>query len=192
MPETSKKPSTPLERKYGVNLWEFPITLYRVHHQDAKTTRSTEKKWGFRAAAYRDTPQDVDDLRQALEDHLDWSKEAPLSPFISAFSDPVHAFNWARRWRQNNDHEPCTVVEICIKAEDHVTVFSVNDLVNKLDVTVPSHVKPNMYKDEYIFLHRVPKALVVSEEILDDEVARNVGADKCDKLTSAMSKITIM
>jgi len=123
---------------YQVDRQTFPLTLYRVDYPGVQTTYSHQL--GFHAAS-NFTPYHVNGLWNSVEYHLDWTSWRK-SPFISAFSSREHAHNWAHVWRENNGYQDCCVTVIKIKADHGVTVFRVADLVDRLDIRLPTSLNP--------------------------------------------------
>ncbi|PVF94362.1 hypothetical protein CPB86DRAFT_789120 [Serendipita vermifera] len=143
---------------YEIDYYDFPLTLYRIDYAGSQTTWS--ETWGFQAASGF-TPQRTGGLRNAVQNHLNWSHRRYKSPFISTFYDRQHALHWAGRWIARN-YGCCWIEEIHLEPYDFdvVRVFRVRDLVDRLDI--PVLLEPSQYESEYLFLHRIPEEFIVS------------------------------
>ncbi|KAG9046749.1 hypothetical protein FS842_000802 [Serendipita sp. 407] len=145
---------------YHLSHRDFPITLYRVHYPGSQTTFS--EHFGFQSAS-NFTPYRFAGFRNAVTYHMDWQCDVP-SPFISTFRNRLHAIQWAATWRENNDHQPCEIVELRIAASDGVAVFRLATLVEGL--SVPTRLDPSQYRSEYLCFHTIPAEAVVRREPL--------------------------
>lgn len=142
----------------------LPRKLYRVDYHDSwsKFVPGT----GFQAATSDpnhssitttfDSASDIDAFWKAMRDQLN-PRSAVRSPFVALFSNGRQAKNWALRWEVRNQRA-CHVVEISpmVLLRLDIPIFHPHTLRFRIpDLS-------NTQGSEYLCLHSVPEAAVVS------------------------------
>jgi len=96
--------------------------------------------------------QSYQDLKQAVERHLDWRCRIPSS-FISVFDDKKHAINWAINARdrqgKRREYSPVYVQEIDTVYLDDVCVLDLGRIVRELDISFKN------VEHEYLILYKI-------------------------------------
>jgi hypothetical protein len=128
-----------------------PSRFWRVNHGGSQAHHDNN---GDLVANSTSTPSTLQELKQAVDDHLDWRNPQP-SCFLSVFSDRQHARNWAsqrggREWQ-------VSIYEIDTVRLQDVYIFKLEQLILPLEIS-PSRD----YAHEYLILHRIPNRAVTS------------------------------
>lgn len=118
--------------------------------------------------------QNRQDLKQAVERHLDWRCRIPSS-FISVFDDRKHAINWAintrNRQEKRREYSPVYVQEINTTYLDDVCVLDLGRIVRELDISYKN------VKHEYLILYNIPRHALESNTdiaILEEQGERQL------------------
>ncbi|KAL7823121.1 hypothetical protein V8C26DRAFT_385460 [Trichoderma gracile] len=149
---------------------DLPERFYRVTYPGSQTR--DEDTGDYVSDTTLEILDDID-LKQVVEDHFYWRREP--SPFISVFCDERHARNWARKRVEKLN---CSLGDVYISEIDTAKlpagtpVFDATFLADMLDIYHP------YAEDEYLVLHRIPCASIMStrslEEIEADELAQTL------------------
>lgn len=168
-----------------------PPRGYRVQYPGAWTTVTTIG--GLQASSIFPNPSrgfTDEKLKSLTYDHLDWnyadhksssfsrrttstSTSAPSggSPFISIFTDLLHAEDWAMKWNQRNSgsgKSPARILEIdCGKI---TRLLSVKEVVDSLGIVIEG-LEPEQYEDEYLAVNQIPAEAILKESPVDFLVA---------------------
>lgn len=164
-----------------------PPRGYRVQYPGAWTTVTTIG--GLQASSIFPNPSrgfTDEKLKSLTYDHLDWnyadhksssfsrrttstSTSAPSggSPFISIFTDLLHAEDWAMKWNQRNSgsgKSPARILEIdCGKI---TRLLSVKEVVDSLGIVIEG-LEPEQYEDEYLAVNQIPAEAILKESPVD-------------------------
>ncbi|KAL8793811.1 MAG: hypothetical protein Q9195_003641 [Heterodermia aff. obscurata] len=141
-----------------------PRRLYRVDYEDAWSEYIPEL--GFQAATttHEHLLADYPALFiESLENHLDWKSRVP-SPYISLFSQKLHAENWALKWMERHPGKECCVFEINGMKLDRACLFRPYSMGDSLGAD--SWVDPH----EYLCLHFVPEDAIIASWCLELDV----------------------
>ena len=98
--------------------------------------------------------QSRQDLKQAVECHLDWRCRIPSS-FVSVFDDRKHAINWAinarNRQEKRREYSSVYVQEINTAYLDDVCVLDLGRIVRELDISCEN------VEHECLILYNIPR-----------------------------------
>jgi hypothetical protein len=123
--------------------------------------------------------QSNQDLKLAVERHLDWRCRIPSS-FISVFDDREHAINWAinarNRQEKRREYSPVYVQEINTAHLDDVCVLHLGRIVQELGISSDN------VKHEYLILYNIPRHALESNT--DVAILEERGERKLHPLTT--------
>ncbi|OOF97586.1 hypothetical protein ASPCADRAFT_206391 [Aspergillus carbonarius ITEM 5010] len=106
-------------------------------------------------------------LGRGLMAHLDWSNRVP-TPFVSVSSNRDWVFDQARR-RCREGETGVRVYKIKVpdltsyhkKSGRRVTCMKLKTWLNRAGCGIPEYADFQSSEDEYLFLHHIPKRLIV-------------------------------
>jgi hypothetical protein len=105
----------------------------------------------------RRSPQQTEQLTEALDNHLHWGNRRP-TPFISVYESKRDAFACAMA--RVGKGETGVAVAYINRDKLGCRLRKVTGLANELRYTIPKKFRNNA-KSEWIVLHRIPKRAIV-------------------------------
>lgn len=149
----------------------LPNALWRVTHSGTQS-RQDPDTGDIVASARTNTFSNRADLKQATEEHFDWSSRR-RSCFLSVFRCETHALNWGKKQCKGGTQDTVYIHEIDTTKlpRNDVHVFDAVDLTKELGN------KHQPSTNELLFLHRIPRESITRTRSIS-EVEYGDGNDK--------------
>ncbi|KAM0714211.1 hypothetical protein Q7P37_009998 [Cladosporium fusiforme] len=136
-----------------------PTTFFRVESDSSRARWRERKGIVARKKTALSFRRACPEFLEMVENHLDWGSGVP-SPFISVYSEMQRAQQEADR-RMEEGHNGVVIWEIdTYKARNKVEYRNLRPFTEKYGIHIPGRALNNS-KYEWIFLNRIPDAMIV-------------------------------
>lgn len=157
--------------------YDLPTCLWRTN--DPWSQAQIDSTDGYLKAATQTMPESLAELKEAVEQHLDWYSDVP-SPFISTLSDQGHARDWATKRARRNERQPGYISDISplldtspwlvthlfefetSSLNKYTWIFHLCSLINSFDIIVPQTLHAT--EDEYLISSFAPVKIALMSQ----------------------------
>lgn len=135
----------------------LPRKLYRIQHSKARAMFNSDGDLMASLLSY--APKTVQQWRECLNIHLQWTTAHTESPFMSALNNIWRALEWAEDLARTRVPGESHVIlyEINTALLEDTAVFHVNSALQGLAMETPGWM---VEYHEYLLLHRVPQGAI--------------------------------
>ena len=143
-----------------------PSKVYRIICPSSNTSYNEER--GFISRNRRHPLEFEKSLKQELTHRFNW-KKTDKDDFIAVRDDEAHAIAWGKWWESEHRGQKCRIATVD-GAGITMPMYRAKELIHRLDITLQFGAET--LEDEFLILHRIPRAAVERVQSLDEAIDR--------------------